>query len=285
MDLRLATCRPLPEPDPDEEPLRAALAAHGVRARAAAWNDPDEDWDAPVPTVLRSTWDYPRAPQRFRAWIERAARAAPLWNPPEVLHANLHKSYLGELAADGVAVLPTAFLARGAGTRLAEVLAERGWDDVVVKPAVSAGSFRTLRVRHGELARGEAHLAALLAERDALVQRYAAAVETSGERALVWIGGLWTHAVRKSPRFSGEGERVSGALPIAEDERRLGEAALERWREELLYARVDLVRDESGTPRLMELELVEPSLFLVQHPPALARFAAALARRVREARR
>lgn len=283
MELRIATVRPLPEPDPDEGPLLAALAARGVRARLASWSDPREDWDAPLPTVVRSTWDYLHHLEAFLAWIERAARAAPLWNPPAVLRWNVHKFYLRELEERGFPVVATECLARGTRATLAGVLAARGWKDAVVKPAVSAASFGTLRVRAqepGELAQGEAHLARLLGERDVLVQRYAPAVETSGERALVWIDGELTHAVRKAARFSGEHESVGSALPIAEDERALALALLEPFRGELLYARVDLVRDEHGRPTLMELELVEPSLFLVQSPAALARLADGLARRL-----
>jgi glutathione synthase/RimK-type ligase-like ATP-grasp enzyme len=283
MELRIATVRPLPEPDPDEEPLLAALAERGVDARMAAWRDPAEDWDAPVATVVRSTWDYLHHLEAFLAWTERASRAAPLWNPPAVLRWNVHKFYLRELEERGFPIVPTEFVARGARVRLAEILAARGWGEVVVKPAVSAASFGTVRVRAAvpdELARGEAHLAELLATRDVLVQRYAPAVESSGERALVWIDGALTHAVRKSPRFLGQEESVGGAVPIAEDERVLALSLLAPFRAELLYGRVDLVRDEEGRPTVMELELLEPSLFLVQSSEALGRLADGLARRL-----
>lgn len=286
MELRIATSRPLPEPDVDEGPLLAALAARGIQARMVAWDDPAEDWAARVPTVVRSTWDYPHRPEAFLAWVERASRAAPLWNPPAVLGWNAHKFYLDELARAGFAVVPTACLERGARRTLDELRAEHGWDDVVIKPAVSAGSFGTLRSGAAEPAEGEAHLKRLLAERDVLVQPYAGAVETSGERALVWIAGELTHAVRKSPRFAGQQESVSAAVPVAADERALAEGLLAwlrtRFSSELLYARIDLVRDEHGEPRLMELELIEPSLFLVQHAPALTRLAEALARQLEE---
>jgi len=277
--LRIATCRPLPEADPDEELLIAALAARGVRAHAAAWHEPRE-WDEPVPTVLRSTWDYVHRLDQFLAWAERVARAAPLWNPPAIVRRNAHKSYLVELAAAGVPVVPTALLERGSRARLGDVLAERGWTSAVIKPAVSAASFGTRLVRPGETAAGEAHLQALLSERDVLVQRYAPAVETSGERALVWIDGALTHAVRKERRLTGDEESVSEAVPIAEDERALALAVLAPHARELLYARVDVVRDEDGRPMVMELELIEPSLFLRQHPPALERLADALTARL-----
>jgi hypothetical protein len=274
--LRLATCRRLPEPDPDELPLLGALAARGVVARMAAWDDPDEDWDAPAPTIIRSTWNYIHALPAFLAWSERAR---PLWNPPAVVRWNAHKSYLADLAAAGHPVVPTSFHARGETVDLGAVVAERGFGAIVVKPTVSAGSFGTRRFAAGELAQAQAHLDRLLEQRDAMVQAYVSSVEGYGERAVVWIDGETTHAVRKSPRFDGDDEATSGPLAVAPDERALAEAVLARRAGELLYGRVDLARDGDGRPLIMELELIEPSLFLAAHPPALARFSDALARR------
>ena len=107
-------------------------------------------------------------------------------------------------------------------------------------------------------------------------------VHTDGEDALVWIDGGFTHKVKKTPRFAGQDERVSGARPLSPEELAFGGAALRLLPAGLLYARVDVVRDASGELRLSELEILEPSLFLVQSPPALARFAAAIERRARE---
>lgn len=280
MDLRIATCRPLPEPDVDEEILLAALRSRGVDARMAAWNDPGVEWDERVPTVIRSTWDYIHDLSAFRAWIERAERAASLWNPGRVVRENLHKRYLLDLERRGIPIVPTVVLERGERATLAAVLGTRSWEDVVVKPAVGAGSFETLRFRAQDLAAGEAHLARLLAERDVLVQPYVPSVEGHGERALVWIDGAFTHAVRKTPRFGADPERVSEALAIEADELELGVRALEPHAHELLYARVDVARGPDGRPRLMELELVEPSLFLRQSGAALERLAAGIARRL-----
>src|SRR5690348_18295226 len=103
----------LPEPDPDAAPLDAALAAAGVDARWMAWDDPAADWDAPVPTILRSTWNYALSVDAFLAWVDRAAASAPLWNPPDVVRANVDKHYLADLARGGVPVVPTTFVARG----------------------------------------------------------------------------------------------------------------------------------------------------------------------------
>jgi hypothetical protein len=281
MDIALATCLRLPEPDHDAAPLAAALAAAGIDARPLAWDDPAADWSRARMTVLRSTWNYPEQPDRFLAWAERAARVSHLCNPLPVVRFGLHKGYLLGLERRGVPIAPTVLVARGARTTLAELLSERGWSDVVVKPAVSAASFRTLRVGPRDLAAGEAHLRALAAERDVLVQCYLPSVESHGERALVWIDGELTHAVRKSPRFAGESESVSaGAVPIAPAEAELARRAIDAVDPPPVYARVDVAPGLDGSPVLMELELIEPSLFFPQAPRALARFVAALERKL-----
>ncbi len=282
MRLRIATCQPLPEHDDDEELLLTALRARGVDVRMAAWNDPDERWDEPIPTVIRSTWDYVHVLDAFQFWIRRAARAAPLWNPPRVVLGNLHKSYLLQLERRGIQIVPTAYVSMNKRTDLATVMRRHGWEDVVVKPAVGAASFGTKRFRSSEIESGNEHFRWLLGEkRDVLVQPYERSVEGHGERAIVWIDGAFTHAVRKSPRFSEGHERVSDAVAIEPDELELAERALAPIAPDLLYARVDVARGEDGRPRVMELELVEPSLFLSHHPPALERLAEGLAKRLR----
>jgi hypothetical protein len=144
---------------------------------------------------------------------------------------------------------------------------------------VSAASFATIRLRRDELARAEEHVRTITG--DVMVQPYVRSVEGHGERSIVWIDGAFTHALRKSPRYGGEQESVSAALPIADDERALATAALAAAPQPLLYARVDMARDAHDAPMIMELELVEPSLFLAQSPAALARFADAIASRLR----
>ncbi|GIW70937.1 MAG: ATP-grasp domain-containing protein [Planctomycetota bacterium] len=283
--LRLATATVLPEPDLDEAPLVAALRAAGFAPAVLAWDDPAVDWEAPVPTLIRSTWNYPHRPGAFLRWARRVERAAPLWHPAAVVRWNLHKRYLLELQARGVPVVPSVLLSRGCRPQLGELLAGRGWNAVVIKPAVSAASLGTRRfgLESGSLAfeAAQAHLQALLARGDALVQPYLPAVERGGERGLVWIDGEFTHAVYKAPRFAGEPERTRPAA-IEPAERELAARALAAVpAAELLYARVDLVRDESGRPCVMELELIEPSLFFAAAPHALERLVRALGARLR----
>ena len=287
VDVFLASASQLPRTDEDDQPLRAALAAAGLTAATRAWDDPTVDWAGARACVIRSTWNYVRHHDAFLAWAARCAGLTALANPLPVVRWNSHKRYLVELLQDALPVVPTRLVPRGQPADLAALVA--GWDagEVVIKPAVSAGSFRTLRVARDDLARGQAHLDLVLADQDALVQPYQRSVADYGERALVWIDGALTHAVRKSPRFAGDPQRVSDAVAIAPDEARIAEEILARVATRLsthvaplLYARVDLARGEDGRPLLMELELIEPSLFLVRSPPALDRLVAAIKRRL-----
>lgn len=274
----LVTCLELPEPDPDEELLLYALRQAGIRAELLAWDDSHADPGAFDLCVLRSCWNYYEDPKAFLAWIAAAASCSRLANPANVVRWNLHKRYLQRLEAVDVSIIPTAWFEQGETVDLIATMRARCWDDIVVKPAVSAGSFFTQRFRVDQVGEGQAFLAALVRERDAMVQRYMPAVEGAGERALVWISGKFTHTVRKSPRFAGGVERVSEALAVSDQEKAIANRALSCVDGELLYARVDIVNDDDGTLLVSEIELMEPSLFLLQCPAALERLVHAIKR-------
>lgn len=269
----LATAR-LAE-DPDEPLLLAALAAEGIDARALPWDEPDPFDDDLV--VIRSTWDYTSRRAEFLDWARGVARLA---NPYDVVAYSSDKSYLGDLAARGHRVVPTTFVDVGTEPAFPP-------GDVVVKPRVGAGSLDA--ARYGEAERGAAlaHVARLhAAGRDALVQPYVASVDDLGERALVFIGGEFSHAMTKGAMLNVAQESRTWLYRVEAMSRARAEPdALALAREvlagfdDLLYARVDLVRDE-GAWALMELELVEPSLFLTHAPDAASRLARAIARRV-----
>jgi glutathione synthase/RimK-type ligase-like ATP-grasp enzyme len=280
LDIALASCRHLPDPDPDEAPLLRALRAAGFSAESLAWDDPKSNFAGARATVLRATWNYPERPGEFLAWVDRTAASSRLFNGADIVRWNHHKGYLLELERRGVPILPTRLVERGATTSLAEVA--RGWRDVVVKPAIGAGSRGVMRVSEGAMERDDAHLRVLCDRGDALVQPYMASVEEYGERAIVWIDGELTHAVRKSRRFLGDRERVSAGVPIAPDEAELALAAVAVAAERgpVLYARIDVVRDDHAVARVMELEVIEPSLFFAQSENALRLYVRALEARL-----
>jgi len=272
----LVTCNKLPEPDPDEQPLLAALKGAGVDPHLIAWDDSRASPAELDCCILRSSWNYYEDPAAFLSWIERADRSTRLFNPASVIRWNLHKSYLRDLDSEGIPIVPTAWVTRGESASLARLIDHNGWKKVVIKPAVSASSYRTHCFSRDELTQGQEFLDGLSAERDLMVQQYLPSVEQLGERALVWIDGSFTHAVTKSPRFADGDEHVSEATHLSAEEREFGERAISAVHRTLLYARVDVIRDDAGMLRLSELELIEPSLFLAQAPHALDRFVRAI---------
>lgn len=288
MDVAIATCQRLPEPDTDTPRYLSALERAGVTAELLAWDDPSAPFADARLVVIRSTWNYIHHLDRFLTWAD--GLGARLHNPPAVVRWNAHKRYLVELAAAGLATVPTVLIERGAARSLGGELATRGWADVVIKPAVSAGSYETRRVDAARVsADDEVWFQRILGQRDMLLQPFVRSVDGYGERSVVTLDGALSHAIRKSPRFAGGHEAVSSeALPIADDERALAEAAMTFGARAtgapapLLYGRVDMARDEAGQPMIMELELIEPSLFFGQHPPAADAWAQAIARRLED---
>jgi O-ureido-D-serine cyclo-ligase len=288
----LVTARAARGLDEDMPPLMRALADAGATAAAVEWDEPQLDWGRFDLVVPRSAWDYAERLPEFLAWAERVAGLTRLLNPLPVLRWNTDKHYLGELAHAGAPVVPTWYVEPGgdAGRTLGEFLAAEACGELVVKPAVGAGS-RDAR-RHARAARAQilGHIAPLLAAgRSVMLQPYLKSVDTEGETALMYIDGRFSHAIRKgallpagapatAALFAAEEivRRTPGADELAAAARILGAAPFER----LLYARVDLLRDAAGAPRLLELELTEPSFFLAHAPGAAQRFAEALLARL-----
>lgn len=278
----LATCRDLPNLHHDDEPLLDALAARGVPVRILAWDDPSVAWGDASLVVVRSTWDYVAHRAAFVAWAEGVEAATTLWNPAEVIAWNTDKRYLRRMADAGVATVPTRWLEAGTTVSLARVLDEAGWEHAVVKPAVSAGAEGTVRLHRREAVRRQGHLDALLARGTVLVQPYLHRIETSGEISVLWVDGAVTHAVRKRPQagdfrvqeeFGGSEEPV----PIDPGLARAADDALAHVGPGCRYARIDLVEGPAGERWLIELELVEPQLFLRHSADATARLADAVA--------
>lgn len=281
MRIGLVTYRGEPDLTPDDRLVAAELERSGARVEPLVWDDGAVAWSSFDRLVLRSCWDYHLRAAEFLAWVEaREAEGAALWNPPAVVRANAHKSYLRDLAAAGVPVLPTAWLPRGASVDLARLLAERGWSEAVVKPAVSASAYGTWRTSASRAREGQARLAELVERGDALIQPYAPEVAEPGEWSLVFFGGAYSHAVLKKPAPGdfrvqselGGSEQAMEAPPVLVAQAR---SALDHVRGPWLYARVDGVA-RGGALVLLEMEMIEPHLFLARHPLAPARFAQAI---------
>ncbi len=259
----LASCAQLPGGDGDDNGLVGALRRRGLHARWLPWDDPETERADLV--ILRASWDYAERREEFLGWTTRVRN---LLNAPSAVAWNSDKHYLQDLAAAGVPVLDSSFFPPGQ-----TVVLPRG--EVVVKPAIGAGSLDTARFT--EPAAAGAHAAALQgAGRDVLVQPYDARVE-DGETALVFLGGEQSHAFTKGPMLPPHGEtpELDGSGTFAVERLAPADPDFELWdlgyatldaacahlgipRSDLLYARVDLIGADD--PVLLELEVIEPSL-------------------------
>jgi glutathione synthase/RimK-type ligase-like ATP-grasp enzyme len=279
--IAFATHGDLPGLSKDDRLAVAELVRLGAEVEAAVWDDPGVQWDGYDCVVIRSCWDYHLRAGEFLDWLGRLERdGISLWNPASVVRTNVDKGYLVDLAEAGFPVVPTVRLDPGKPADLERLLAERGWDEAVVKPAVSASAFRTRRLRREDAAAAQAELEEMLGRSGVLVQRFLSEIQTGGEWSILFFGGEYSHAVRKRPKagdFRVQEELGGCSIPehpapsIVEQARAIAGTIPAPW----LYARVDGVEID-GVFTLMELELTEPLLFLGWDPQAPARFARAV---------
>ena len=294
--IALATAAAARDLDEDLAPLNAALKAAGVTPSIVEWDDATIDWSAFDLAVLRSTWDYSQRLPEFLRWVDRIAPLTTLVNPREVVRWNTDKHYLAHLANAGVPVVPSTFVEPGDEPRAAlDAFLANAADEFVVKPSIGAGSRDAQRYGRDERDSALAHAKRLLdAGRSVLLQPYLGRVDAHGETALIFFAGTFSHAIRKGPLLK-RGEGPTRALFATEhimprtpspDEIAVAERTLAAMPfDELLYARVDLIHDDDGAPRVLELELTEPSLFFEHAPGSADRFAAAIVQRAAKSAR
>lgn len=272
--------------DEDLAPLEQALTAMGARVSIVDWDDAAVDWSIHDLVVLRSCWDYTDRIVEFLAWLERANRSTRLLNPFDIVRWNTDKHYLAELEANGIAIVPSVFIepGRNAGESLKAFLDRHDCNELVVKPAIGAGSRDTQRHGRSRTAAAGAHIQRLLdARRSVLVQPYLDRVDEVGETALIHFDGRFSHAIRKGPLLrpdEGATTELYAAEQIDPRQAAADELALAADVMAALpfgttpaYARVDLIRGADGRPVLLELELAEPSLFFNHAPGSAMRFA------------
>ena len=284
----LATCAAFADLDVDDQLLLEPLRALGIEPAPAVWDDPGVDWASFDAVVIRSTWDYAERRDEFLHWVEETSRVTRVLNPISVVAWSSDKHYLNDLSVAGVPVVSTHFVEPG----------DEHWNfptgfaEFVVKPAISAGSRDTMRYSHASHSAANAHVRRLLdAQRSVMIQPYLPSVDTVAETALLFFDGEYSHAIRKGPllQVDVEGEKVEGLFiqeqidpreptPAQREVAQAAMAVVPRGPEQLLYARIDLIDDTHGNPVVLELELVEPSVFLVTDPSAATRFAEAIAR-------
>ena len=259
--------------------LQDALAVVGIDAVGSPWVEHVDDArdlqqaDGVLPLLA---WGYHKEQVRWlQACAEWARQGVPMANPPRVLAWNSDKRYLRQLAAQGVAIPPTTFTDTVSMEMVDRVFAETGAEELIIKPAVSAGAWKTQRVQRGQPVEGSDGVPMLL-------QPYLPSIETAGETSLLYFGGVFSHAVTKRP-VSGEfriQEEFGGQYALVPEPpagaAALAERVLAAVGEPLLYARIDMLPDAEGRWLLMEAELIEPDFYLGVDPAQGAGFARAL---------
>ena len=281
----LVTCREALGIDYDMPLLLEAVRAAGIAADEVCWDDESIDWSTYDQVVIRSTWDYHRRYDEFMQWVRAVSSVSTISNSLDVIAWNTDKHYVAEVAEMGLPVVPTRFIEPSDTDWLDDVSMLLATGDVVVKPTISAGSNDT--ERHSNIDIAQKHISELLsAQRSVMLQPYLNDVDVESETGLVFIDGKFSHAFAKGALLAQAKNMTSGLYAEEEivirqptDEQLLiGERAV-KWLTsrfgKLLYARVDLLPTAHG-PVIIELELTEPSLYLLLHPGAATELAHAL---------
>jgi glutathione synthase/RimK-type ligase-like ATP-grasp enzyme len=276
--LSFATSVDFPNLTDDDSLAAAELRSRGFNVEPAIWDDSGIDWTRYDVVIIRSCWGYYEKPQEFLAWVQSLETDdVDVWNRPDTVRWNIDKSYLIELEVNDIPIVPTVIIKRTSPKRLADIIEEQGWSEVVLKPVIAATAFQTTRVAESNLSVGQGHLDRILEHTDAIVQPFLPTIEDDGEWSLIFVGGEFSHSVRKyaqagdyrvQEEFGGLTEAEQAPSSIIEQVQR----AVNFLEKTPLYARVDgvVIDDEF---KLMELELIEPELFFRYSSTAVSKFA------------
>ena len=262
--------------------LQEALDDIGLSSVRVNWADPDVDWSSFRCAVFRTTWDYFDRFSAFTDWLERVQQQTLLCNHPSLIEWNLDKHYLADLHERGVPVVPSRFLEQGSAIDLRALLDDTGWNAGVIKPCISGAARHTYRFDQDNAAEVESTIRPLLASESFLVQPFLQDVVETGEDTLMVFDGTFTHAVRKVAQEGDfrvqddHGGTVHTYQPT-DAQVELAERAMQACTPDPAYGRVDMVRDSDGRWVVMEVEVIEPELWLRHHPPAAQHFARAIA--------
>lgn len=267
----------------DDQLLQDALAEIGLSSIRVDWADPDVDWSRFRCAVFRTTWDYYERISGFTAWLDRIEQQTRLCNDISLIRWNLDKHYLSDLKAKGIPVVDSRFIASGNNVTLHELLDETGWEEAVLKPCVSGGAYHTFLVNRGNAGPLQPAVQPLIAGKSFLLQPFLQDIRHTGEDTLMIIDGRYTHAVRKMAKegdFRVQDDHGGTVHPLqpTREQIALAERTMTACPSAPAYGRVDMVRDNDGRWSVMELELIEPELWLREHPAAARLFARAIAR-------
>ena len=279
--IAFATSSQLPSLTDDDRLAIEWLQRQHVQVQPLVWDSRPQRARDYAGIVIRSCWDYHLKPQQFLDWLgQTEAQGVPLWNSARVAAWNLDKRYLQYLGERGVAIPPTVWLEKDSKANLFDILGEQGWENAVVKPTISATAFQTWITSPAQTGSDQPKLEQMLTRSGVMVQRFVEEIQTCGEWSFVFFLKKYSHAVLKRTRsgdfrvqneFGGYLDDISPSASLIEQAQRI----VDLTDEQLLFARVDGIEIE-GKFQLMELELIEPLLFLGRDSRAPQRFSEAI---------
>lgn len=287
-DITLLTCKAYDQPQPgnayvenifaEYHLLKLALEQKGLSVQRTYWDNPNYDWSQTRAVVFRTIWDYFERFAEFWPWLEKLNGQTTLINPFSLIAWNINKQYLKDLQRRGIAIVPTHFVDRGKYQPLKEICKLNGWKNIVIKPAVSGAAFHTYKIMEMEIPLKETPFQQLIAERDMLVQPYVDTITEMGEASLMVFNGHYTHAILKKAKagdFRVQDDFGGTVHPYnpTPTEIAFAEQVFAACQPMPAYGRVDLVWDKKRNHYLSELEIVEPELWVRNHPASALYFA------------
>ena len=253
--------------------LNSALEKRGLRVTRTYWDNPEFNWAETKYVLIRTPWDYFNRYDEFEPWLKNACKVTKFINPIEIIYWNIDKHYMLDLEKAGINIPPTVFIEPGDKRSLKEITAGLTWDELILKPAISGGAWHTYRLNRSNLAEHEEVFAELIKDKSMLVQEYQKTILSEGEVSYMVIGGKFTHAILKKGKQDDFRVQESFGGTIheytpSEEEIEFAQNVVRVSKPGIIYARVDVMRDNNGKLTLGELEVFEPALWLRKYPPA-----------------
>jgi glutathione synthase/RimK-type ligase-like ATP-grasp enzyme len=283
-NIALVTCEMFPRLIEEEKYIVDLFPEHGIQAEPVIWDDPSADWTRFDLIIIRNTWDYFNKFEEFQIWLNYLESInAPVMNPIHIIKENMHKLYMKTLEEQGILIVPTYFADKNTSLSIKSIIKDNEWEKFIIKPAVSGGAKDTYLFSREEALNAQETFDRLIGKKDMLIQKYMNSIE-SGEWSMMFFNNVYSHSVFKAPApkdFRVQ-ENHGGSIKAEEAPAYIIEQAkalIRKQGENLLYARVDGV-EEDGKFYLMELELIEPQLFLKNNIKAQKMFVEAVVKRI-----
>jgi hypothetical protein len=296
IDVTLLTCQAYYKPEKispyiqnilfEEQLLKSAFEKQGLTVEITYWDNPSYDWSKTKTVMFRTIWDYFEKFEEFFKWLDEIKHQTQLINSYELVKWNIDKHYLKDLNENGINIVPTYFTKQHKQESLLDISNEMEWEDLVIKPAISAAAFQTFKILNDQINEKEELFQQLIKNKDMLVQPFFETISEFGEASLMIFNGKFSHAILKKAK-KGDfrvqddfGGTVHDYLPSTE-EVKFALKVIKACQSAPLYGRVDIIWDQEKNIYLSELEIIEPELWIRNYPKSAERIAKAVSNKLK----